>query len=368
MGIATSSVPTIGIVVVIARDPSSIIGRSDLGPDVCDDTDVAGRLQRGERAVVVLTIARLGASTALSKLAKQASLPITALLDASTLSPDNITQVDRTLLNAGVGTRLIVAADDRVESIPPPFDRRHLHGPFDIIGDIHGCIDELRELLTLLGYHHTDGTWTHDQARTIVFVGDLTDRGPDSPAVLELVLDLHDAGIAMLVIGNHDDKLLRHLGGANITPAHGLALTIEQLQRHHDLDTLSTRTRHLLTNAPDHLLLDNGRLVIAHAGLPEHLHGKTSKKVRAFALYGDVTSNTDEHGFPVRRNWAAAYHGAATVVHGHVVVDQTTRHNNVIDIDTGCVFGGALTALRWPEDNLINVPAHQTHWEGTPDR
>lgn len=360
--------PTIGIAVVVSRDPRSIIDRSDLGPDVCDDTDVAGRLHRGERAVVVLTIARLGESATLSALAKQVALPITALLDASTLSPTNISQADRTLLNVGVSTRLIVAPCDRVESAPPAFDRRHLHGPFDIIGDIHGCIDELRELLTLLGYYSADDTWTQDDGRTIVFVGDLTDRGPDSPAVLELVLELHNAGISMLVIGNHDDKLLRYLGGANVKAAHGLALTIEQLQRHHDPDGLSTRTQHLLAGAPDHLLLDGGQLVVAHAGLPEPLHGKISKKVRAFALYGDVTGATDDDGYPVRRNWATHYHGTATVVHGHVVVKQPTRQNNVIDIDTGCVFGGTLTALRWPEDNLVSVPARSTYWVGTTDR
>jgi len=80
------------------------------------------------------------------------------------------------------------------------------NGPLDIVGDVHGEIDALDGLLATLGYA-PDGQ--HPQARRLVFVGDLVDRGPDSPAVLDRVLGMVAAGRAQCLLGNHELNLLR---------------------------------------------------------------------------------------------------------------------------------------------------------------
>jgi protein phosphatase len=103
--------------------------------------------------------------------------------------------------------------------------------------------------------------------------------------------------------------------------------------------------------------------VVAHAGMREQLQGRDSRRVRDFALYGETTGALDEYGLPVRLDWAARYGGAATVVYGHTPVSHPEWHNRTLDIDTGCVFGGALTALRYPELELVRVPARATYEE-----
>jgi protein phosphatase len=242
-------------------------------------------------------------------------------------------------------------------------DRRSDHGPFDIVGDVHGCADELIGLLTELGYDvHPDGTGAHHPGgRRALFVGDLVDRGPATPAVLRLAMGMVGAGDALCVPGNHEAKLLRALRGADVTPGHGLALSLAQLAD--EPPELSRRAADFIDGLVSHLVLDDGRLVVAHAGLREDMQGRASGAVRAFALYGDTTGETDEFGLPVRYPWAEDYRGAATVVYGHTPVPEATWLNRTICIDTGCVFGGRLTALRWPERELVSVPAARTYWE-----
>jgi len=237
-------------------------------------------------------------------------------------------------------------------------DLRDQHGPFDLIGDVHGCIDELRTLLKTLDYADVDGVWTHPDGRTAVFVGDLVDRGPDSPAVLELVMDMVDAGTALCVPGNHEAKLGRWLDGRNVKLTHGLDATVEQLGARDE--AFLERVRTFIRTRISHHVLDEGRLVVAHAGLPEHMHGRASGHVRQFCLYGETTGETDEFGLPVRGDWAAKYRGRATVVYGHTPRRTAEWVNETLCIDTGCVFGGALTALRYPEREIVSVPAVQT--------
>ena len=110
-----------------------------------------------------------------------------------------------------------------------------------------------------------------------------------------------------------------------------------------------------------HYVFDDGRLVVAHAGMKAEMQGRGSAKVRDFALFGETTGETDEFGLPVRYNWAAEYRGRASVVYGHTPVPEPEWLNRTINIDTGCVFGGRLTALRWPEKELVSVPARQTY-------
>ncbi|MGW4029246.1 polynucleotide kinase-phosphatase [Streptomyces sp. NPDC004838] len=239
-------------------------------------------------------------------------------------------------------------------------DLRHLTGPFDIIGDIHGCSSELETLLAKLGY--ADGV--HPDGRTAVFVGDLVDRGPDSPGVLRRVMSMVASGNALCVPGNHENKLGRYLKGRNVQRTHGLAETIEQLEKEDARDpAFREQVREFIDGLVSHYVLDGGDLVVCHAGLPEKYHGRTSGRVRSHALYGDTTGETDEFGLPVRYPWAEDYRGRAAVVYGHTPVPSTSWINNTICLDTGAVFGGRMTALRWPERELVDVPAEKVWYE-----
>ncbi len=190
-----------------------------------------------------------------------------------------------------------------------------------------------------------------------MFVGDLVDRGPDTPGVLRLVMGMVESGSAIVVCGNHEQKLVRALNGRKVTVNHGLAESLEQLERAGP--EFTERARRFCDDLVAHYVLDGGRLVVAHAGLPERYHGRASGTVRSFALYGDTTGESDEFGLPVRYPWAKDYRGAATVVYGHTPVPETEWVNNTICLDTGAVFGGSLTALRYPERELVSVPAEK---------
>ncbi|MFE6802121.1 polynucleotide kinase-phosphatase [Streptomyces sp. NPDC057681] len=236
-------------------------------------------------------------------------------------------------------------------------DLTHLTGPFDIIGDIHGCASELETLLTGLGY--VDGV--HPEGRTAVFVGDLVDRGPDSPGVLRRVMAMVKSGHALCVPGNHENKFGRYLKGRKVQHTHGLAETVEQFAG--ESEEFTQEVAEFVDGLVSHYVLDGGKLVVCHAGLPEKYHGRTSGRVRSHALYGDTTGETDEFGLPVRYPWAEEYRGSAAVVYGHTPVPQATWLNNTICLDTGAVFGGKLTALRWPERELVDVPAEKVWYE-----
>jgi protein phosphatase len=242
-------------------------------------------------------------------------------------------------------------------------DKRELTGPFDIIGDVHGCHDELVTLLTSLGYVVTDNGAHHPTGRTAVFVGDLVDRGPNTPGVLRLVMGMVAAGTALCVSGNHESKLVRALDGRDVKVSHGLAESLAQLSN--ESDDFRKTAREFMYGLVSHYRLDGGKLVVAHAGLKEEYQGRSSGRVRSFCLYGETTGETDEYGLPVRYPWADDYRGAATVVYGHTPVPEAVWVNNTICLDTGCVFGGQLTALRWPERELVSVPAERVHYEPT---
>ena len=256
----------------------------------------------------------------------------------------------------------------RIERQPLWTNRTNEQGPFDIVGDIHGCFDELVELLKELGYEIS----TQPEGETIVkppegrkaiFVGDFVDRGPKVPEVLRLVMAMQKADAAICVPGNHDIKLVRALHGRKVSPTHGLAETLSQLEK--ASTEFKTQIAEFIDGLVSHYVLDSGKLVVAHAGMKAELQGRASGRVREFALYGETTGETDEFGLPIRSNWADEYRGDAMVVYGHTPVAEPQWMNRTINIDTGCVFGGKLTALRYPEKELVSVPAHQTYYEPT---
>lgn len=246
-------------------------------------------------------------------------------------------------------------------------DRRSEFGPFDIIGDVHGCRDELLALFNVLGYEvRLEGRGADrrvisnvPEGRRALFVGDLVDRGPASPDVLRIVMHMVAEGQAMCVPGNHDVKLLRYLNGRNVKLNHGLDQTVSQLDA--EPPALKLEVRQFIDSLVSHVWLEGGRLAIAHAGIKEHMFGRASGSIREFCLYGETSGETDEFGLPIRYNWAAEYRGDTTVIYGHTPIPEAEWLNNTLCIDTGCVFGGKLTALRWPEKDIVSVPALKTY-------
>jgi protein phosphatase len=259
---------------------------------------------------------------------------------------------------------------DAAEVVREPLwnNLKHERGPFDIIGDVHGCFDELVDLLKQLGYSLE--AQSNDEAsptffvkppegRKAIFLGDLVDRGPRISDVLRLVMSMAEAGTALCVPGNHDIKLMRKLRGKDVQITHGLADSLQQLDK--ETPEFRSKIAEFIDDLVSHYVLDDGKLVVAHAGMKEEMQGRGSGKVREFALFGETTGETDEFGLPVRYNWAAEYRGKAMVVYGHTPVPQPDWLNRTINIDTGCVFGGSLTALRYPEKELVSVPARATY-------
>ena len=264
-----------------------------------------------------------------------------------------------------------------IERVPLWNDRRQDHGPFDIVGDVHGCGDELESLLLLLGYEPSaieganpgwgSKTFRHPAGRKAVFVGDLVDRGPRVLDTLGIVRDMVTNDAALCVPGNHDEKLLRKLRGKAVQVTHGLEKTLAEIDAlpEQARDAYRQELAEFLDDLVSHYVLDDGNLVVAHAGMKAEMQGRGSGKVRAFALYGETTGETDEFGLPVRFPWASEYRGSALVVYGHTPVPEPDWLNRTVNIDTGCVFGGKLTALRYPEMELVSVPAAAVYCEPT---
>lgn len=267
----------------------------------------------------------------------------------------------------------------KIERQPLWNNLKQNHGPFDIIGDIHGCYDELERLLQDLGYTKTDKQndledkidfwdapfYVHPEGRQAVFLGDLVDRGPRILDTVKLVRNMQVAGSALCILGNHENKLMRQLNGKKVKINHGLEQTVAEIEAISDdkRDGAIAELKSFLDSLISHYVLDDGNLVVAHAGLREELQGRGSGAVRSFALYGETTGEIDEFGLPVRYEWAADYRGKAAVVYGHTPVVEAEWFNNTVDIDTGCVFGGKLTALRYPERELVSVAAAQVYCE-----
>ncbi|MEG6566797.1 bis(5'-nucleosyl)-tetraphosphatase PrpE [Thermoanaerobacterium saccharolyticum] len=236
---------------------------------------------------------------------------------------------------------------------------------YDVIGDVHGCYKELTELIDLLGYTSKDGVYFHNDGRKLVFLGDITDRGPNSVDVIELVYRNVKAGKALYTPGNHCNKLYRYLLGHNVKIIHGLETTVDELNALSEKQKriVASHFKELYEMAPMYLVLDGGKLVVAHAGIPEKYIGSYGKCVRQFVLYGDITGEKNPDGTPIRLDWAKDYKGKPIVVYGHTPVKEPRFLNNTVNIDTGCVFGGRLSALRYPEMKIYDVSSSMPYDE-----
>lgn len=240
-------------------------------------------------------------------------------------------------------------------------DMKEEHGPFDIIGDIHGCCDELEMLLGKLGYIKSNGVYSHPDGRKAAFLGDFCDRGPRNADTLRLVMDMVKSGSAFAVPGNHDVKLLKYLRGKEISITHGIDRTIAEIEERGG--NFKEEVSAFIDGLISHYVFDGGKLVIAHAGLKQEYIGRASAKVRDFCLYGEATGEFDSYGLPVRLDWASDYRGQAAVVYGHIAGREARFQNGTICIDTGCVFGGKLTAYRYPEKEIVGVDALKQYYE-----
>jgi len=251
-----------------------------------------------------------------------------------------------------------------VSLVPLPCDRRQERGPFDVIGDVHGCASELLTLLRRLGYRRRGGRWGHPAGRRALFLGDLVDRGPRVIDAAMIAVDMTSDGAALAVPGNHDVELAALLRGAPVVPGPGTVLTLAQIAA--APAELRRRFRRCfpeyVDRLPSHLLLDGGRLAVAHAGLLAEHVGRDSETVRRFAVHGATVPKTDRYGLPVRVHWARAYRGRAFLIYGHTAVREPESVGATLNIDTGCCYGGALTAFRWPEHEVVQVRARRIHY------
>ncbi len=238
---------------------------------------------------------------------------------------------------------------------------------FDVIGDVHGCFDELIELIEQLGYRFENGLPVHSEGRRLAFVGDAMDRGPKSLAVLQLLFDMQDADILHYSPGNHCNKLYRFFKGNPVELLHGLEMTVaewRQLEKGQQQQFKNRFLRFYEALPLYHRLRDD--LIVVHAGLRQDMIGQAlSRRIITFALYGEITGKYHSDGRPVRGNWAKTYNGDPWIVYGHTPVKTPYFQNHSVNIDTGCVFGGMLTALRFPELDICQVPSKQVY---QPDR
>ena len=257
-----------------------------------------------------------------------------------------------------------------VKDVPMRTDRTNDSGPFDIIGDVHGTFDELMMLLHKLGHAIPKKAGKgfklirHPQGRRVILLGDLTDRGPKNRKTVTTARRLEREFKAIIIKGNHDEKLAKWLEGRKVTirPHTGISETVAEYEDMPIEERLELGK--WLATRGDHYVLDGGQLVVAHAGMDEANQGRITNGAQSFALYGPVTGELDADGHPEAHDWISTYRGEAYVVHGHVVTVEPKIVNRVVSIDTGAVFGGKLTAFRWPEKEFVSVPALKTYWEG----
>lgn len=243
----------------------------------------------------------------------------------------------------------------------------------DIIGDIHGCYQEFLKLLVKLGYEINEkGYYVHPAGRKFLSLGDIMSRGPKSLETMQFFLRHVKKGLAYMIDSNHGWKIARWLEGKKVTLNHGDELVEEEFKHfkeqygeEHTLE-LKQSLKELLLNAPSHYILTKNHvptLVCTHAGIKDEFIGKQSIDISDFCRYGDV-DGFDEEGKPIRRDWSIHHKSNILIVWGHDPKPKPLIINNTINIDQGVVFGGELTAIRYPEKEYVSVQALENYSDG----
>lgn len=342
-----------------------------------EDPNLLKRLEKGMLTFLHLVRPAFDEIMNLAKIARKNFVPFHVLGKVDRSNPDKVInlRVRKRLRRQGV--KNVYLTDDKKEwdSLSLRLKRiptRMLdeYGPFDFIGDVHGCYQELIALLDKLGYVVSDTIingsihkkYFHPQKRKLVFLGDMVDRGPASDKVMELILELSNQNMAYAVLGNHDEKFLRYLKGNPVTVNSGLEKTITQFIG--KSEEFKNNLIRFFKSLPSHYVFDEGRIVAVHAGIREDMQGKDKREIKDYCVFGEPGEKKKDDGLPVRQDWGRDYEGKAKVVYGHTPVKEPYWINNSIDIDSGCVFGGKLTALRYPENELLSVKAFDTYYSG----
>ncbi|WP_342471744.1 AAA family ATPase [Metasolibacillus sp. FSL H7-0170] len=263
-----------------------------------------------------------------------------------------------------------IRPEEQVEVIRHPSDLHiELGAGVDIIGDIHGCYDEMMALIKKLGYIEENGLYKHPEGRKLISVGDIMSRGPKSLATMQFWLRQIESGLSYMTDSNHGWKIARWLDGKSVQLAHGDEMVEQEMQhfeqQHGANDTaqLKERLAKMLLHAPSHyIILENGigKAIVTHAGIKDHYIGKNSPRIRDFCRYGDVIGTSDT-GRPIRADWYTNHQTSELIIWGHEPKLKPLKINNTINIDQGVVFGGQLTALRYPEGTLEAVDAYENY-------
>ncbi|MFY3791119.1 polynucleotide kinase-phosphatase [Ureibacillus sp. MALMAid1270] len=243
----------------------------------------------------------------------------------------------------------------------------------DIIGDIHGCYDEMIQLLEKLGYEqNAEQYYIHPEGRKFLSLGDIMSRGPQSMKTMEFFLRHVNNGLAYMIDSNHGWKIARWLDGKNVTLSHGDELVEAEFRQYEvthgteKADTLKYAIKDLLLKSPSHYVITkNGipTLVCTHAGMKDEFIGKQSFDISDFCRYGD-NEGLDDTGRPIRKDWTIHHKTNTLIVWGHDPKPKPLVINNTINIDQGVVFGGELTAFRYPEKEFVAIQATTDYSEG----
>lgn len=240
---------------------------------------------------------------------------------------------------------------------------------YDIVGDIHSCYLEFIELLEKLGYEYNDDNYSHPDGRQVVSVGDIMDRGDHPVATFSLIKRMVNTGSMLTVRGNHCEKIWKWAKGGGVTLTHGAEKTAVDFEKiHYDKNEIVE----FFDKVPYYRILDNGKLVIVHASWRDSNIFKDpfdAKSLKGDCLFGPTTGERDHYGLPIRIDWAnnrKVNSNSPIIVYGHQMHKEVYAVNGAINVDTGCAFGGKLTALRYPEMQFVQVKAHREYekWIG----
>jgi predicted kinase len=336
--------------------------------------DCMGLIEAARNAGAAVSLVDCGVST---DVARQRNSRRDRIVDDDTITRQAARYDAHDLSDFAPMFDVVCNATDVAGWVPPGVHGEHLHGPFDIIGDVHGHAEPLETVAEKLGYADD---WSHPQGRTLVFVGDLVDKGPEPLRVLHRVMDAHRRGRALVVRGNHEHKLAKILSGIDAAArtaeerlealtkqaepgTHGRQTTVADLMVSEYVETGFSELTRWLTRLPTHMVLDGGNLVVVHASIRSDIVGVTEfpseasrRRAEGRCLYGPPAKHFED-GRPVGcADWVSEWDGSATVVRGHVTVDEPEITNGVVSVDAGAGSGGSLAAYSYPESTFVTAP------------